>query len=664
MPKAIRGDLQVSRHITAAGSITALDGRQAGRILIESQVDFTTAEPAHVDNAIYMNTVTGTGSTTTGTTFTANLLYQSNGTSWTEITPVEGYDIYDRSTDSALDYDGTTWNEVGANLTLQTLTDAGTTAWDSDSGANATWDISDGVGGVGNRTLGAIANIEQGSHYHLTVTAMASEGDRDVTFDATFTGIGTVTVADGTAQHFHFFSPDGTNLVRINSDEGGLGGLSEWAATTTYSVDDIVITPTGALVKKIADGDSTATFDATEAALWTYVGWVSIPNWAGSTYYYAGQKARTASRIEIQASSSHTSAATFDDGEASSWIITGQQQVADWAATTGYMVDQHVVHDGRLLQRNTSGTSSAQFDATEEADWKVIANYAGGINTWAATTYYTAGTLVVTPGGAIVKKLADGDSTAAFDATEAALWSYVTSESTLWLASTYYYAQQTVLQFASNVYLLRLLAGVSGATFDAAEAVFWNRKSQPVVNAWSASTVFLQGQQVRRDGDLYQANATFTSAADWQTDASAWTKLVERDQSMARELFPTSLAPSAGTGASAHTDTPWGSGHLVTLSDSDAAAVTQLDGALGETFANTDTMQFRIDLQADTANANHVVRIAYEDDGGNSAEEFVEIGTGGQAIVAGGADAGNVTASATTLVGRLTDLILERYAAN
>lgn len=84
-------------------------GAPANRFLISGFVEFTSAEPLHTEGAIYINTNTGTGSITTGQTFTVDKMYKSVGGLWLEIDPVTGWEVYDQSGKSTASYNGTTW---------------------------------------------------------------------------------------------------------------------------------------------------------------------------------------------------------------------------------------------------------------------------------------------------------------------------------------------------------------------------------------------------------------------------------------------------------------------------------------------------------------------------------------------------------------------------
>lgn len=104
---SIKGDLLVARDVEVSRQLSALGGKQANIYILDGSVDFTTAEPAQTAGEVYNNTTTGNGSITTGTTYTANRLYMSDGAKWNELIPVMGWLVI---LDGALlRFDGSTW---------------------------------------------------------------------------------------------------------------------------------------------------------------------------------------------------------------------------------------------------------------------------------------------------------------------------------------------------------------------------------------------------------------------------------------------------------------------------------------------------------------------------------------------------------------------------
>lgn len=110
-----KGDVVVS----GSGTVYSLDTGSYDYYILDSAVDFTTAEPAHAAGTFYVNTVNGLGSITTGTTFTKNRIYASDGAAWTETTPTEGQRYYTKDADVQAYYDATDWIQESAGSALE-----------------------------------------------------------------------------------------------------------------------------------------------------------------------------------------------------------------------------------------------------------------------------------------------------------------------------------------------------------------------------------------------------------------------------------------------------------------------------------------------------------------------------------------------------------------
>lgn len=130
--------------------ITALGGKQGNLFVITGRADFRTAEPAHAAEALYLHTgASGTGSVSTGVTFTPGRLYRSHAGSWREITPDPGWIIIDQ-TGAATSFNGTAWaatNLFGGVLTgdfigtAATFASLPTTATHKTTIANGDWAV-------------------------------------------------------------------------------------------------------------------------------------------------------------------------------------------------------------------------------------------------------------------------------------------------------------------------------------------------------------------------------------------------------------------------------------------------------------------------------------------------------------------------------------------
>jgi hypothetical protein len=77
---------------------------------IISFLNFTTSEPASPTTGDrYVNTVTGSGSVSTGETFTINYIYEWNGVDWTETVPLQGYTLVNNDDSLIYNFNGTSW---------------------------------------------------------------------------------------------------------------------------------------------------------------------------------------------------------------------------------------------------------------------------------------------------------------------------------------------------------------------------------------------------------------------------------------------------------------------------------------------------------------------------------------------------------------------------
>ena len=249
----IKGDLSVARNFDAFG------GKQGKQYIIEGFVDFTASEPTHTLNAVYINTATGNGSTTTGTTFTANNLYKSNGTTWFEVAPAPGFMAFDNANDLLSVYTGTAWSSApfssiyredggitsprtvtltpGASITFKESGQAGTaidnisvssrffesniTSVTHTSGTNVAVDMSlshayrinVSNASTGDVTVDAPTNAPSISNILMIHLNNIDAASRNFIMNATYKGtdgnsLGTIAVINGTMRSFAFYYND------------------------------------------------------------------------------------------------------------------------------------------------------------------------------------------------------------------------------------------------------------------------------------------------------------------------------------------------------------------------------------------------------------------------------------------------------------------------
>ena len=175
---------------------------------------------------------------------------------------------------------------VTASITLTETT--GTLTWDVDTHGTSVL----ASASTGNLTLNDITNSIEGSLHTLVVTATGA--DRTLTLGSNFQkGLGAgqpsaVTIPQNDSISLSFVKV-GTSFILVEGLPGA--GINVWGATTNYGQGDTAVTPTGALVTRNTAGTSGATFDATEAADWTFKAHLETMAFVGSAYYYAGQEA-------------------------------------------------------------------------------------------------------------------------------------------------------------------------------------------------------------------------------------------------------------------------------------------------------------------------------------------------------------------------------------
>lgn len=88
---------------------------------ITSQIDFTASEPGSPSvGDRYINTTTGTSSGT-AQAVVATHIYEWNGTDWTDLTPSEGWALWDETEDAYYSFNGAAWVKFGSVVTHNNL---------------------------------------------------------------------------------------------------------------------------------------------------------------------------------------------------------------------------------------------------------------------------------------------------------------------------------------------------------------------------------------------------------------------------------------------------------------------------------------------------------------------------------------------------------------
>ena len=363
--------------------------------------------------------------------------------------------------------------------------------------------------------------------------------------------------------------------------------ITLWAGSTAYKKGQVVVTETGALVAKIADGSSGATFNS---ALWTLIAPdVNTKTWTANKYYYVGQTATSPTGAKIRRTTAGTAGAAFNDTEAGMWEFISQDAVSPFVANAVYMAGEEVFVDGATYAHNLSGAAGAAFNAAESAQWTLTGDYAT-IEDWTAGKFYRAGALVITPTGALVKRIAAGDADAtAFDAVEAGKWVVISPDAQTrdFIGNAYYYKNQVArpssvgfpVSVEAQVIVERETAGLSGATYDGTEAGNWTVKDQYAITGWQGGKVYTKGQNVSYFGFILTRNISGLAKQesppvgsdlefyqDWfsSTGAPNWSPITQNYNSNLDELIRNPVYVSGFSPISLfarRVDTSWANGH-------------------------------------------------------------------------------------------------------
>lgn len=290
------------------------------------------------------------------------------------------------------------------------------------------------------------------------------------------------------------FASGVTHVGQDYTVTSGGAGITAWTANTAYSANDVVYQGTN-FYKRIASGTSGATFDAAEEALWNVMGTTgSIATWATANYYEIGEVVTNNGTI-YRTTTPHTAGATFDLTEATNFAVIGNYtNTSVWTASTYYPIGKIVTQGlGRVLASNTAHTSSATFDLTEANKWDVIKQ--ADVNPWAANSIYYASEVATYKNG-LIKSSANQLTTATFDATESVNWISVAAGFDTWTASTYYYANTIITGTLTGRVVMRTADGISGANFDATEAGNYTLVKPALRQIFSALTYYYQDEEV------------------------------------------------------------------------------------------------------------------------------------------------------------------------
>ena len=275
---------------------------------------------------------------------------------------------------------------------------------------------------------------------------------------------------------------------------------------------------------------------------------------------------------------------------------------------------------------------------------------------WAATTAYKANDIVETPSGAYVKRVADGTSTAQFDATEAADWVYVGNNGRKadWAVDTFYFAGQEVKNASRDVFYMANIDHQSHATtFDStAEAEQWDYVSQSSYSTHSSGTAYVKGEEISIANNVYKKFATRYDSGDFH-DSIGWTGVFRYHVNELDRLFPEAQGGTfSGEGYYLHgSDSFVNPMPPVVLYDDgalDSARFLPYIISVGFEAGDKYKVRFTTTTRDDNRIANQVIKLVFTDfPETNFYEAYIDVGSASPGIVAGG-NSGGVISGTTT----------------
>ena len=415
-------------------------------------------------------------------------------------------------------------------------------------GASVTFDVSNGEIGtlaIASTSTISVSNAAAGGFY----TVIASNGGSSSfalsvsgLVDSAGNSVGSVSVPASGTLAFDIYSPDGTALVLSGYVERGGSTSTTLTASGTYTpaadlrsnfgIIGSSATPITVTVSPLSGADQSL-FDPTGPFIFRLTA-----TGGGATSFafdtsYVGESGGIGT-ITLASGSVRTLVFVRDNTTGSVRLVadsanTSKLDISDWVANTGYAAgDVAVTPGGALVKRNADGTSGSAFDATEAGNWTVIGSGVDGFS-WTANTYYYANQLgggAPSANGTLISRKTDGVSGATFDATEAAAWSHAGQVVIAgFQANTVYLAGELV--FDSGRLFMRLTDGQSGASLASDGQTAWRQLTASNVGNWAAATDYEAGTVViTPTGALVYRTTKGTSGAAFDaTEAGTWTIL-------------------------------------------------------------------------------------------------------------------------------------------
>ena len=298
--------------------------------------------------------------------------------------------------------------------------------------------------------------------------------------------------------------------------------INDWTASEDYVVGQYV-NYDGVLYKCItANNDSV--FNKTK---WQKVSGGSLETWTSNKDYSVGDIVINANKI-YQCNTVHTSSSSFNT-DTNNWteISACITRIPNWAVSTEYVVGDLVAHDAKIYRCITAHTSdSTQWNAVEEAKWEELSPTINEISSWAVSTDYAVGQLVIHDNKLYRCNTAHTSDSSSFN-TDIAYWDEIGSSGGIepWKTNELY-TQGNMVVYNDKIYICDS-SHTSTSTFDPTK---WHEISSNDIDNWQTSTAYNVGDMVVRGGQLYRCITAHTSdsndfsndIANWQTLDTKW----------------------------------------------------------------------------------------------------------------------------------------------
>lgn len=184
---------------------------------------------------------------------------------------------------------------------------------------------------------------------------------------------GTITLAVGEYRHIEWQSDVNASTLRvvIDSKDNGQPAIQDWVALSTVRQGELrKITSQGVAVyiSSSSERTTTATLDAAELANWTYVSQGAIGSFTVSEAIVEKTKILVSSLL-YERTASGTTTASFDDTEKASWRILNPPRVEIRTITADYTAQEW---DEVILVDTTAGNVTVTIPVTLSTGKKVV----------------------------------------------------------------------------------------------------------------------------------------------------------------------------------------------------------------------------------------------------------------------------------------------------